>query len=199
MVDRVRHGASFAATDADVFSVFCPPGASAAEICRRIEQAPWAAELALCALPQPALRSHVLGMVNRFYGVAYVQEIAAATVAALGVAMALLISILQRRRELGLLRTVGATPMQAVLVILAEALLMAVIGILFGLAMGAVLQWYVLRIVLLEETGFVFRVRFPWAHAAVVVAISTACAILAGLGPALRTVRHRISEAIAYE
>jgi putative ABC transport system permease protein len=183
----------------DVFSVTTPAQAGVGPLGQAIAQAPWAAEQALVVLPREALRRHILGMVGRLYGVAYVQEIAAAVVAGLGVAMALLISVLQRRRELGLLRAVGATPGQAVGVVLAEAVLMAVVGLASGLVLGMALEWYVLRVVLLEETGFLFPVRLPWAHAAMVAALGTAGALIAGLGPARRAARLRIAEAIAYE
>jgi putative ABC transport system permease protein len=199
MVDRTRLGAALAISGADVFSVTVPPGTGIDRSVRSIAQAPWAAGHALVVVPREVLRAHILGMVGRLYGLAYVQELAAALVAALGVASALLISVLQRRRELGLLRAVGASPAQAVLVVLAEAGLMAVVGIAFGLLIGMMLEWYVLCVILLEETGFLFPVHFPWAHAALVAVLATAGTLLAGLGPALRAARLRIAEAIAYE
>lgn len=199
MVDRTQQGAEFGVSGVDVFSVTAPPGADSDQLARSISQAPWAADQALVVVPRRALRAHILGMVGRLYGVAYVQEVTAAVVAALGVGMALLISVLQRRRELGLLRAVGATPSQAVRVVLAEAGLMAVVGIAFGLAIGTALEWYVLRVVLLEETGFLFPVRFPWACALAVAFLAGAGALLAALGPALQTARQSITEAIAYE
>jgi putative ABC transport system permease protein len=138
-------------------------------------------------------------MLDRLYAVAYLQEVVAAVVAALGVATTLLISLLQRRRELGLLRAVGATPAQAAGVVFAEAALLTGLGLLAGLAIGAALEWYMLRVVLLEETGFVFPFRFPWAHAGLVVGLVALGGGLAGLGPALRASRLQIVEAIAYE
>jgi len=55
------------------------------------------------------VRDHLLQMIRRFSLVAYSQEVVVGVVAALGVVFALLISVLQRRRELGILRAVGAT------------------------------------------------------------------------------------------
>ena len=55
------------------------------------------------------------------YLLAYLQQIVVGVVAALGVVTALLISVLQRKRELGLLLAVGATPGQALRSVLAEA------------------------------------------------------------------------------
>jgi putative ABC transport system permease protein len=120
-------------------------------------------------------------------------------VAALGVVMALLISVLQRRRELGLLRAVGASRLQVIRSVLAEASLMGVIGTLIGLLVGVPLQWYFLRVVLLEETGYSFPVHVPWTASLWIALASLVTATLAGLGPAVYAIRQRIPEAIALE
>jgi putative ABC transport system permease protein len=112
LVDRSWCRARFDANGVDVFSVGRPPWVGTEAMVRRIQQAPWAAAQAFCVLTRPELCRHLLGMVDRLYGLAYVREVAAAAVAALSVATALLISILQRRRELGLLRAVRAMPAQ---------------------------------------------------------------------------------------
>ena len=52
---------------------------------------------------------------------------------------------------------------------------------------------------LFEEAGFRFPVSIPWLEAAVITGVALATATLAGLGPALHTMRLRIPEAIAYE
>jgi putative ABC transport system permease protein len=117
----------------------------------------------------------------------------------MGVVMALLISVLQRRRELGLLRAVGATRAQILRTVLAEATLMGFIGILIGLVVGVPLEWYCVQVILFEEAGFLFPVLIPWLEAGVIAGIALLVATLAGLGPAWHTSRLRIPEAIAYE
>ena len=138
-------------------------------------------------------------MVGRFYGVAYVQEAVAGIVAALGVVTTLTISVLERRRELGLLRALGATRGQVLATILAEAFLMSVIAVVLGGLLGTALQWYVLRVLLFTETGFVYPVHFPWAIAVTLAAAVPVLGLLAALGPGLQAARQRIVEAIAYE
>jgi putative ABC transport system permease protein len=199
VLDRVRYGARFDAEGVDVFSVLRPSTTTDEAARRRIQQAPWTTEQALCVLTRTELRRHILGMVDRLYAVAYLQEVAAALVAALGVAAALGISILQRKSELGLLRALGATPQQARHMILSEALLLTLFGLISGLVIGVALEWYVLRVVLLEETGFVFPFRFPWFHAVIVTLLVSLSGALASLGPVLSAARLRISEAIAFE
>jgi putative ABC transport system permease protein len=206
LVDRIRYCRAFGLEQVDVFSVYLPPagskagaGLTPAAARRRLLRAPWAGEQALWVLTQRELRGHILGMVGRFYGVAYVQEAVAALVAALGVVTTLAISVLQRRRALGLLRALGATRDQVLAILLAEALLMGVIALALGGLLGAAIQWCVLRVILLTETGFVFPVRFPWAIAATLAVAVPLVGLLAGLGPGLHAARLRIAQAIAYE
>ena len=75
-------------------------------------------------------------MLDRVFEIAYLQQVIIGVVATLGVVMALLISVLQRRRELGLLRAVGATQPQVLKTVLAEAMLMGVLGTVLGVLIG---------------------------------------------------------------
>jgi putative ABC transport system permease protein len=148
---------------------------------------------------QDALKDYVREVIDRLYRIAYLQQVVVGIVAALGVVMALLISILQRRRELGTLRAVGATQGQVLKSVMAEAMLMGLVGTVLGVLVGLPLEWYILRVVVFEESGFLFPVIIPWLPALGIGAIAVALAALAGLGPALHAVRINIAEAIAYE
>jgi ABC-type antimicrobial peptide transport system permease subunit len=120
-------------------------------------------------------------------------------VAALGVVTALLISVLQRKRELGLLLAVGATPGQVLRSVMAEAVLMGLFGTALGILIGLPMEWYVLSVVMPEETGFVFDVVIPWRQALGIAAASVLTATVAGLVPAAHAVRTRIPDAIQWE
>ncbi len=182
----------------DIFDVYLVPGTDVAkaqeDILRRL-----GAENGLVVLSRSELQKHIDTTIERLFGIAYGQQLVVMFVAALGVVTALLISVLQRRREMGLLRAIGALQAQVVRSVLAEAALMGVIGTLIGLAVGVPLQWYALQVIFPEETGFAFPVYIPWGEALLIAAASLATASLAGLGPALHAVRVRIPEAIALE
>lgn len=154
---------------------------------------------ALVIQTRPELQAHIDSMIEQLYGIAYSQLIVVMLVAALGVVTALLISVLQRRREMGLLRAIGASQTQVVRSVLAEAALMGQIGTVIGLIVGIPLEWYVLQILILEETGYFFPLYIPWTEGLVIALAAVTLATLAGLGPALYAVRQRIPEAIAYE
>jgi ABC-type antimicrobial peptide transport system permease subunit len=107
--------------------------------------------------------------------------------------------VIQRRRELGLLRAVGASQWQVLRSVLAEAVLMGAIGTMIGVLLGLPIQWYVVQIILFEEGGFAFPVVLPWKESGVIAGIAVIVATLAGLLPAVHAGRLRIAEAIAYE
>jgi putative ABC transport system permease protein len=154
---------------------------------------------ALALIERDEFDSWVGNMIRRMYMLAYLQQVAVGVVAALGVVMALLISVLQRRRELGLLRAVGSTQGQVLHTVVAEATLMGILGTILGLVAGVPLEWYILRVIIFEETGFIFPVTVPWLQTLTLSAVAIGVATFAGLFPALHAVRLRIAEAIQYE
>jgi putative ABC transport system permease protein len=159
----------------------------------------WGAQEALIVLTRDDLRQKIREMIRKIYSVGYAQEMVVVLVAALGVVTALSISVLQQRRQLGLLRAVGASRSQVLRTVLAEAALMGLVGSAIGLLFGIPLEWYALQVVLLDEAGFTFPVCVPWLETGVVIGLTLLMATLAGLLPALRAVRLRIADAIAYE
>jgi putative ABC transport system permease protein len=150
-------------------------------------------------LTREEVREGWRGLIRRVYGVAYTQEVIVGVVAVLGVVAALLISVLGRRRELGLLRAVGGTRPQLLQTVLAEAVLIGLVGTLLGIVVGLPMEWYAVRVVLFEETGFLFPMRVAWQEAGVIAALSILSATLAGVAPAVQAMRLRIADAIAYE
>ncbi len=200
-MDRERYIELFDDPLVDLFDVYLRQGATPAEVRATQEtiQKRWWAEMGLVAITRAQLREDIRALILRLYSVAYAQEFIIGLVAALGLVTVLVISVLQRTRDLGLLRAVGATQAQLMRSVLAEAVLMGVIGCLIGLALGLPLEWFVVRVVLLEDAGFSFPVQIPWLATAVVLGLGLAIAVLAGLGPAVHAMRLRIAEAIAYE
>jgi putative ABC transport system permease protein len=199
LVDRRQYRQQFDAHLIDSFTVYLPPGVDVENVRQRIQDSPLGAEEAFCVLTRQALRGHILGMVLGLYRLAYVQEFVIAVVSLLAMVTALLLSVLQRRRELGLLRAVGATPQQVFHSVLVESLLMAILGTASGLLVGVPLEWYTIRILLFVETGTLLPMRYPWTTAAAIAVLMLVTALLAGIGPALRTGRMRIAEALGQE
>jgi putative ABC transport system permease protein len=195
-IDRSTLKQVFSDDRVDICDVYTEPGALTA-----VENAirEFAARRSLVVATRADLRDYITDVIRRLYALVKVQQLVVGVVAALGVVTSLLISVLQRRRELGLLRAVGATRAQVLRSVLVEAALMGFLGTVFGLALGIPIEWYMVRIVIWEEAGFLFPIVVPWLPALGVAAISLVVATLAGLWPAVHAVRLNIAEAVTVE
>lgn len=193
-MDRTRYAKLFDDDLIDICHVFDKPGFAGG---RDVEK--FAGSRGLFVTDKESLRKFLSELINRVYLLAYMQQIVVGAVAALGVVTALLISVLQRKRELGLLLALGATPGQVLRSVLAEAVLMGLFGTTLGILIGLPMEWYVLNVVLTEESGFVFELLVPWREALGIAAAALITATLAGLIPALHAVRTRIPDAIQWE
>ncbi|MDB5307482.1 MAG: macB 1 [Gemmataceae bacterium] len=197
-MDRARYARLFGDELIDICHVFLKPDQTGTAAGSRPVEAVAAAN-GLFVTDKDSLRKFLSELINRVYLLAYLQQIVVGVVAALGVVTALLISVLQRKRELGLLLAIGATPGQVLRSVLAEAVLMGVFGTALGVLIGLPMEWYVLRVVLVEESGFVFDVVVPWREALGIAAAAVTTAAFAGLVPAIHAVRTRIPDAIQWE
>src|SRR5206468_2177102 len=197
-MDRARYAKLFGDELIDMCHVFLKPQLSGTEAgSKPVEE--FAARRGLFVTDRDSLKKFVTDLINRIYLLAHLQQIIVGVVAALGVVTALLISVLQRKRELGLLLALGATPGQVLRSVMAEAILMGVFGTALGVLIGLPMEWFVLRVVLAEESGLVFDVVFPWREALGIAGASILTATVAGLIPAVRAVRTQITDAIQYE
>jgi putative ABC transport system permease protein len=197
-VDRARYARLFGDDLIDICHVFMRPNPAGSALGGRPVQQ-YAAAHGLVVTDKDSLQKFLSELINRIYLLAYLQQIVVGAVAALGVVTALLISVLQRKRELGLLLALGATPGQVLRSVLAEAVLMGAFGTVLGVLIGLPLEWYVLRVVMVEESGFVFDVVVPWREAMGIAAAAISTAAIAGLVPALHAVGTRIPDAFLGE
>jgi putative ABC transport system permease protein len=194
-MDRARYARLFGDDLIDMCHVFVSggaPGGGAA-----LER--YTAHRGLLVTPRDSLRKFLSELISRIYVLAAMQQIVVGVVAALGVVTALLISVLQRKRELGLLLALGATPGQVLRSVLAEAFLMGVFGTALGVLIGLPMEWYVLKVMFVDESGFDLDLLIPWKATLAIAAASITLATVAGLVPAWRAIQTRIPDALQYE
>jgi len=109
----------------------------------------------------------------------------------------LAIGVIERTREIGMLRAVGTTRTQVRWIVLAEALLLAAIGTAFGLAAGVYLGYLLVKAT--ASIGFPMQYAFPWVGIVSAVVIGLAFGALAAIVPARKASRMEIVEALRYE
>ncbi|MEU1015276.1 ABC transporter permease [Streptomyces sp. NPDC005898] len=120
----------------------------------------------------------------------------AIVIAVLGVVNTLALSVVERTREIGLLRAIGLGRRQLRRMIRLESVVIAVFGALLGLALGLV--WGVAAQQVLALQGMA-ELAFPWTTIVAVVVGSVVVGLVAALLPALRASRMNVLAAIAHE
>jgi putative ABC transport system permease protein len=115
-------------------------------------------------------------------------------IAMIGIVNALILSVVERTREIGLTRAVGATRSQVRSAIRWEALIIAAFGLVGALGVGVFFGWVLVHA--LSEEGFrVFAL--PAAQLAAFAAVTAALTLLAAVLPAAWAGRRRVLSAIA--
>jgi putative ABC transport system permease protein len=133
-----------------------------------------------------ALRTEVLRIFDSTFAITYALEIIAVIVAMLGVAATLFTLVVERQRELTMLRLVGALRSQVRRAVVIEAALIGGVSQAIGLVMGLALAVILVYVINVQSFGWTIQFRVPVAFLAqisVAVVIATA---LAGLYPARR-------------
>ncbi|MBP1240472.1 putative ABC transport system permease protein [Frigoribacterium sp. PvP120] len=109
-----------------------------------------------------------------------------ALIAAVGLVNDVSLSVLQRRRELGLLRTLGATARQVRLMVLLEAAQMTVAAVLLGLLLGVVYGWAGAQSLLGSAAGELVVPQVPVGLVVALVLAAAALALVSSAVPARR-------------
>ncbi len=121
-----------------------------------------------------------------------------AVIAAVGVVNALALGVLQRRRELGLLRVLGLTGAQVRRMIVTEAVQMVVAAVVTGLVLGTFYGW-VGGQTLLGSLGFATTPVLPPLTVGIVVVGALVLAVVATIAPVRRAMRVPPTEALAVD
>jgi putative ABC transport system permease protein len=166
-----------------------------------VSQAQRAVETALSDLPTVEVRDQAAAVdartqgVDQIIGMVMVLLLFTVLIAMLGITNTLALSIVERIREIGLLRAVGMTRRQLRATVRAEAALTAVVGLAVGLVLGVGFAWVALSAAGEALAG---SVTVPIGLLGVVVALAAVVGLLAGVIPARRAARMEVLAAIAH-
>ncbi|WP_327109885.1 FtsX-like permease family protein [Nocardia sp. NBC_01730] len=132
--------------------------------------------------------------INTLLAILYGLLALAVVIAILGIVNTLALSVVERRREIGMLRAVGMQRAQVRRTIYLESMLIAVFGAVVGMALGLGLGVGFLRT--LRDLGL-DQIAIPWTQLVLVLISSAVVGVLAALWPAVRAARTPPLAAIA--
>lgn len=141
---------------------------------------------------------------DAFAGIMMVLVAVSAVIAAVGLVNLLTIGVVQRRRELGLLRSIGLSNTQVRRMVLLEATHITVAATLTGLVLGVVYGWIAAQSLLgsvptlpeFEPAGFVLP-QIPWIPVAIIVVATAVLTLVAAATPTRLATRVAPVEALA--
>jgi putative ABC transport system permease protein len=127
----------------------------------------------------------------------YAMTVIVGTIGGIGVANTLTLNVLERRREIGVMRAIGGRNSHLIQVFLTEALAMGGLGFLFGVALGYPLAY--LLVWLMAQVLFPLDFVFPLGMVGSAVLFTLLLTAVASIGPALGAARMKVSQALRYE
>jgi putative ABC transport system permease protein len=117
-------------------------------------------------------------------------------IAILGVVNTLALSVIERTREIGLMRAVGLGRLQLAGILTIESVLTALFGTIIGLTLGVAIAAALPTV--FASAGLTL-LAIPWTQLAGMLALAVAVGVLAALWPAMRAARLPVLEAITSE
>ncbi len=117
-------------------------------------------------------------------------------VVVLGIASVLVVSVVQKQREIGILRAMGATRAQVLRVFLLQGLIVGALGSALGVLLAVVLIWLFTHFVRGSDGLPLFNITLDAGLALRIAALATVCGLLASVAPARRASRLDPAQAI---
>jgi putative ABC transport system permease protein len=123
----------------------------------------------------------------------------ATVIALLGIVTSLLAAIVDRVREIAVLRAIGATRRQIARSVVVESALLGLAAGVLAACLGSVLGYFEVELLIRELFNMSVLYSFPAGSVLLAVLIAPALAALAGYLPGRRAARLRFGDALRYE
>ncbi len=183
---------------ADSFSVRVRPGTAVRTVQDEIVHR-FGTDRRLYVLPAREFRREIMKIIDQGFSVNRAVNVITLLIACLGIIVTLLASVLERTREIGILRSIGMLRGQVARVVVIESLLLGLVGGILGCCAGIAIGWMSLEGFLRGDYGASMRYHVALGAILQAILLSALLSAAAGLYPAHHAARTNITEALAYE
>ncbi|MEZ4600991.1 MAG: FtsX-like permease family protein [Syntrophotaleaceae bacterium] len=183
---------------ADQFSVRVVPGADIPTV-RDAIQKRLGGDRKLFVLPVQEFKDEIRKAMDGTFVFNYALSVITMTIACFGIIVTLLASVLERTREVGILRSIGMLRRQVTAVVLIESLLMGAAGGLLGCGAGVITGWLNLEGSFRANYSSAAQYFIPYGSIAWALVLAAGLSALAGIYPARRAAKTDVVEALTYE
>ncbi len=158
-----------------------------------------AGEAGLFVTTNVALKREVIAVIEQTFGISRAAEAIAFIVAVLGVVGTMIAAVLDRGHELSVLRAVGATRRQIVVMVVAEAAALGTCAALLAIFAAIPASKVFVDVLAFQASGWSVPLAIPALGFARVGLLVVLLAAFAGFVPAIRASRHVLGRALAGE
>jgi len=148
------------------------------------------------ALTARDLSSELSRSLDRLIGLFDVLALLAVVIGGLGIVNTLAVGVLERTREIAILRSHGMTIGQVQAMVVAEAGIIGAVGGVAAVGIGALVAWVTVSIA--APGDFAAGMAVPWALLAAVVLVGVGVASLAGIYPARAAAATSITDSLKH-
>ena len=189
---RIYHDSSI-----NSIAVYAKPGTDLVKLRDRIVRS--ALPLRIDSETTRELRTLVIKIFDRTFAITYALYVISITIAVLGVVSTLFALVLERRREIGLLRYLGLRARDVRRMVYFEAAFIGILGGVSGVVVGVLLALLLIFVINRQAFGWLIELHMPYDFLAEAVVLVVVAALLAGMYPARVAARIRTTEAVRSE
>lgn len=182
-----------AQTTVEDLLITAAPGVTAAELRADLTEvaSPY---VVLSVLDTEDFAGQLASQVNQILVILYALLGLSIIIAILGIVNTLALSVIERTREIGLMRAVGLGRLQLAGIITIESVLTAVFGTVIGVVLGVAVAAVMPTV--FDGVGLT-TLAIPWAELAGMLVLAVVVGVLAALWPASRAARLPVLDAVA--
>jgi putative ABC transport system permease protein len=145
------------------------------------------------------LREQVFRIFDQTFSVTYILQTIGIIISALGIFLSLTILVTERRREISILRAVGASRGQIEAMVLWEAGIIGLLGSFLGIIAGLALAWILSFVINVSFFGWTIAWATPWRFLLGLPVAVIAAALVAGYWPARQAAHLDIADGVKME
>ena len=182
IIDRETYKRLWSDSLVDQIILYLEPGADA-EAVRRDITSRYASEYNLTVFGNREFRNNFLQIIDQQFSLTYAQLLITAVVMLFALTNTLLISVISRRGEIGILRALGASMRQNRKIVLLEAVILGLAAVVYGTMLGLLMTLVFIKTILPEQTGWTVGYVFPTAGVALSIGAALVVSMLGSVIP----------------
>jgi putative ABC transport system permease protein len=197
-IDRKYYVDFWKDTAIDTLQIFLAPGANASQVADQIRQKVGGGR-GLFVTTTAEIKQQYFASIKQWFSYTRSLEMIVLVIALLGVVGTMVSAVIDRTREIGMLRAIGCSRSQVTSILVIEAAFLGLCAVVGGVLAGTFQCLLFLRTIAVDEIGWHLNFIFPLAGALRIGLLVIATSAIAGLLPGLRAARLEIKDSLSYE